>query len=135
MGLDQYAYRGKPDQYRDYYDEGEFIKGEYVSPNPKPKELAYWRKHPNLHGWMERRWRQNNPGATNAIFNGVEYELTWEDLDELEQAVKKKKLPGTQGFFFGDNSDEHYLSFDLKFIESARTAILEGDRVFYNSSW
>lgn len=135
MGLDQYAYRGKPDQYREYWAEGEFVDGKYVSSKPEPKELAYWRKHPNLQGWMERRWRQQNPDVQNINFNGVELELTWEDLDLLEQAVKKRQLPSTRGFFFGEDSDQHYAKQDLEFINEARTAILEGDRVFYNSSW
>jgi hypothetical protein len=69
------------------------------------------------------------------MFNGVELELTWDDLDRLEHAVKMQMLPPTQGFFFGDGSDKHYRAQDLKFIQDARTELFMGLRVFYNSSW
>jgi hypothetical protein len=69
------------------------------------------------------------------MFNGIELELTWEDLDELEQAIKNKDLPSTRGFFFGDDSDEYYRLQDLEFIKNARAEIFSGLKVFYNSSW
>ena len=54
------------------------------------RELAYWRKHPNLHGWMERLAESKN--LEYGSFNGVELELTWADIDALEQAVTHKQL-------------------------------------------
>lgn len=105
----------------------------------KPRELAYWRKHPNLHGWMEQLWLRkggSNEGSEwGTDFNGVELELTWEDLDALEEAITNKKLPGTTGFFFGDDADDHYQEQDLKFIRAARAELFCGLKVFYNSSW
>jgi hypothetical protein len=100
------------------------------------RELAYWRKHPNLHGWMEQLWhsRNTNPAA-DPMFNGVEIELTWEDLDRLEEDIKNGHLPSTSGFFFGDNSDEYYREQDLEFVRKARAEIFTGLKVFYNSSW
>jgi hypothetical protein len=62
-------------------------------------------------------------------------ELTAEDLDELERAVKKRQLPTTSGFFFGNPADEHYYESDLKFIREARAELFFGLKVFYNSSW
>jgi hypothetical protein len=104
-----------------------------VSP---PREIAYWRKHPNLQGWMEHLWMEKNPGAyIQTSFNGIELELTWEDLDRLEQAVTAGSLPVTRGFFFGDGSDEYYRTHDLEFIKLARADLFCGFRVFYNSSW
>jgi len=103
----------------------------------KPRELAYWRKHPNLHGWMEQLWRRKmamEPSA-DPTFNGVELELTWDDLDELEQAVTNGVLPSTSGFFFGDNADDYYREQDLEFIRKARAELFCGLRVFYDSSW
>ena len=136
MGLDMYAYvANKADQQREFYDGAEFDKvtGDYVNPDvDKPREIAYWRKHPNLHGWMHQLWeRKGNSGD----FNGDELELTWEDIDELEHAVTCKQLPGTTGFFFGDPSDEYYKDHDLDFIKKARAELFCGLRVFYNSSW
>jgi hypothetical protein len=98
----------------------------------EPRELAYWRKHPNLHGWMRQLWEsKGNAGE----FNGDELELTWQDIDLLEAAIKNKELPGTSGFFFGNDADDHYYEADLRFVRAARAELFLGLRVFYNSSW
>lgn len=136
MGLDMYAYvAAREGQNKDYWDTGEYDPktGDYVNDKvTKPIEIAYWRKHPNLHGWMEQLWRnQGNEGD----FNGDELELTWEDLDMLESDINHGALPGTSGFFFGDPADDYYREDDLKFIKEARSQLFLGLRVFYNSSW
>jgi hypothetical protein len=142
MGLDQYAYvAAKAGQQNEYYDaEGDYIDGEWRPHKPtvsKPREIAYWRKHPNLQGWMQQLWiEKGSPGAPpDANFNGIELELTWEDLDILERAVTHGQLPETTGFFFGNPADEHYRDQDLEFIRNARAELFVGLRVFYNSSW
>jgi hypothetical protein len=146
MGLDMYAYVAtKAGQQNEYYEgEGDYVNGEWKPANgvAKPREIAYWRKHPNLHGWMERLWTsKGRPGFSeddadrDPTFNGVELELTWQDLDELERAVTHKQLPLTGGFFFGNPSDEHYYENDLQFIKNARAELFLGLKVFYNSSW
>lgn len=116
MGLDMYAYvRAKDDP-----------------PSKEGDQIQYWRKHPNLHGWMERRYRLK--GGSEQPFNCVEFELTKDDLDALERDVKENRLPPTTGFFFGESSaDDKPL--DLEFISRARVALAEGKRVFYNSWW
>jgi hypothetical protein len=139
MGLDMYAYSAnKAGAQTEYWDNGNIIDGEFVSTCTKPKELMYWRKHPNLHGWMENLWqRQGRPGAesdTNT-FNGIELELTWEDLMDLEYDIAHKALPSTTGFFFGDDSDAYYKKQDQEFIREAKADLLCGLKVFYNSSW
>lgn len=123
MGLDQYAVarRGKPFK----NDDGDL---EY----PEKKEIAYWRKHPNLEGWMADLYYQK--GGEDE-FNCQEVELTLEDLDNLEAAINLKDLPETSGFFFGSNSDDEYKEQDLEFIENARDAINEGYTVVYTSWW
>lgn len=131
-----YAYTAaKAGQQSEYYETATFDEEtkDYFSPTvTKPREIAYWRKHPNLHGWMERLAESKNLKYDS--FNGIEMELTAEDLDELERAVTHKQLPATQGFFFGSDADEHYES-DLKFIREARAELFFGLKVFYNSSW
>ena len=146
MGLDQYAYAAaRAGQHNEFYEsDGEHVDGEWKSESvEKPREIAYWRKHPNLQGWMEELWRRKlaAQGLTpedsewGRSFNDVELELTWEDLDELEKAVQGQALPATRGFFFGDNSDDYYKARDLEFIKNARAEIFVGLKVFYNSSW
>ena len=132
-----YAYTAaRAGQQNDYYDGADWdpVLKESVNPNvEKPREIAYWRKHPNLHGWMERL--AQDKGLSYNTFNGIELELTWEDLDALEKAVKKRQLPKTTGFFFGDPSDQYYYDKDLAFIREARAELFSGLKVFYNSSW
>ena len=131
MGLDMYAYvADKQGQMRDYYESYDYETDS--GPVVKPREIAYWRKHPNLHGWMHRLW---NEKGHSGDFNGDELELTIEDLDRLEFVVEKGKLPGTSGFFFGNDADDHYKADDLKFIQLARAELAAGNLVFYNSSW
>jgi hypothetical protein len=152
MGLDMYAYvASKKGQYNEFYETAEFdgttndFESETVT---KPYELAYWRKHPNLHGWMEQLWeRKGRPGTIvsslikpgtgnkDAIFNGIELELTWDDLDELERAIRHNQLPDTEGFFFGNPADGHYYEQDLEFVNNAKAEVFLGLKVFYNSSW
>ena len=137
MGLDMYAYVAtREGQQRDYYEGAEWndTAKDYVNTKVnKPREIAYWRKHPNLHGWMERLAEQKKLSYDS--FNGIEMELTAEDLDELERAVTHRQLPATSGFFFGDNKDQLYHDQDLAFIKAARTEMFMGLKVFYNSSW
>jgi hypothetical protein len=137
MGLDMYAYvAAKAGQQNEYYEScvHDDETGVYTSPTvTQPREIAYWRKHPNLHGWMEQLAKKKN--LQYESFNGIEIELTAEDLDELERAVTHGQLPSTRGFFFGDGADDHYRESDLAFIKNARAELFFGLKVFYNSSW
>ena len=123
MGLDQYAMARKGESKTD--EEGY----EYYEDS---MELAYWRKHPNLQGWMENLWRvKGNEGE----FNCVDLELTLNDLDNLEKALDNEALPETVGFFFGADADDHYAEADREFIVQARAAIKQGYKVIYSSWW
>lgn len=130
MGLDQYAY----------------IAAKAGDDYTNHQEISYWRKHPNLQGWMEQLWiEKNRPGAYGTgqdnefvvDFNGVEVELTWEDVDRLEKDIKSGVVSelNTTGFFFGDPSDEYYRDHDLEFCVNAKAELFLGRKVFYNSSW
>jgi len=148
MGLDQYAYiAGRRGQRAEFWESAVPTKdtnGNLYYSNPEVAEsieIAYWRKHPNLQGWMEQLWHEKMKdseyqGDSNSInFNGVELELTREDIDRLEDDVLNSRLPATQGFFFGSNSDDHYREQDLEFCRRARAELFLGLKVFYNSSW
>jgi hypothetical protein len=136
MGLDMYAYVGRPGQRDEFYERAHWDEktNELVGPVSKPVEIAYWRKHPSLHGWMEQLWQKQNP-EDMSTFNGIELELTWEDIDDLELAVRHGKLPFTEGFFFGKPADNVYYEEDLKFCVNAKAELFLGLKVFYNSSW
>lgn len=134
MGLDQYMYIASKAG-TDYDDSSR-------------QELGYRRKHPNLHGWMENLWLKKLNIPTNAsdqfiedkipgAFNGIELELTWEDIDQLEKDIRSGVVAklDTTGFFFGRPSDDVYYEDDLKFCTNAKAETFLGRKVFYNSSW
>ena len=57
MGLDQYAYvAGRTGQRDEYWNQHDLPEDQRTV--TKPREIAYWRKHPNLQGWMERLWEE-----------------------------------------------------------------------------
>lgn len=125
MGLDQWAYAvkdhpGLPDT--DHTPED----GESVV------QLQTWRKHPNLQGWMESKYRAK--GGKAEQFNCCSVRITLEDLEILERQVRCNKLPKTVGFFFGvSQPGDHDL--DIDFIVSAREAIMKDLAVYYTSWW
>ena len=121
MGLDQYA---------------------YVSENGKhdddSREIAYWRKHNRLQGWMENKYIDN--GGTKE-FNCVAVELTLEDIEQLDVVINNKMLPETGGFFFGNDSYSEYdgeygdKETDRKFIKDAKAALDDGWKIVYSCWW
>ena len=125
MGLDQNAYKVK----RKY---APTTKTETV----RTTEICYWRKHNALQGWMEELWCQKTGGKAEDL-NYQDLPLTSEDLDKLEEAIIKNKLPSTVGFFYGSDSsqDESRKEYDLDFVSKAREAIEEGYEITYSCWW
>ena len=152
MGLDQYAYvASKAGAMEEHYATATYNQDtkDWDTPVAKPREIAYWRKHPNLQGWMERLWLSKlqvpNVESDQFIqgkwppcdFNGIELELTWDDITRLEADIESGVVAGmnTTGFFFGRPSDDHYYQQDIDFCKAAKAELFLGLRVFYNSSW
>ena len=139
MGLDQTAIarKGEPRTVKSEYTytdlDGTEHKGveEYLEWDDSI-ELATWRKHPNLQGWMQELYYEK---GGEGDFNCVDVELTFEDLDALEATLDEEELPETVGFFFGSNADDHYAEADREFIVQARAALKQGYKVFYSSWW
>tara|TARA_R100000988_G_C3857367_1_gene97694 strand:- start:56 stop:442 length:387 start_codon:yes stop_codon:yes gene_type:complete len=123
MGLDQYATARRGEAKTD--DEGYTYYEDSM-------ELACWRKHPNLQGWMEDLYHEK---GGEQEFNCVDLQLTLEDLNALEESLDEEALPETAGFFFGGNADDHYAEADREFIVQARAAIKQGYTVVYSSWW
>lgn len=127
MGLDQFAYKTKvkPSKNVDFAEE--------VYDDETSEEIHYWRKHPNIHGFMEKLYREK--GGTDE-FNCRPMLLTQEDIDNLANVILDGKLPNTSGFFFGQsNGDRSQEKDDLEFCKKASEAITEGYTVYYDSWW
>lgn len=113
MGLDQYLYATSNSN-----DDEDQI------------ELGYRRKHFDLQDWMCRLWCSKvYPDSDYKYdeFNGVELELTKEDIDKLEHDILNNLLTYESADWYKDN--------DLEFITQARSVLADGYRIFYNSSW
>lgn len=121
MGLDMYAMTTK-----------ESVSGALDFRVDEASELHSWRKHPNLHGWMENLYY--GKGGKEHPFNCATVALTPDDLDRLEADVRAGVLPETGGFFFGE-SDGSEVDGDLAFVAKAREALAAGLTVFYDSWW
>ena len=127
MGLDMFAYKMKfkPSKEVDFQEEIQEVEKE---------ELHCWRKHPNLHGWMENLYRKK--GGKGEDFNCDPVVLTEEDLHPLAACIIDSELPHTEGPFFGESyENEEQRENDIDFVKEALKAIGEGDTVFYDSWW
>lgn len=120
MGLDQYAVAVMPN--RENTD---------LSMAGEATEIACWRKHPNLQGWMEALYRSK---GGEGGFNCDPVRVSFQDLRNLEDAVNKNGLPHTDGFFFGESGPEDKAN-DLAFIAKAREAIAMDMEIYYYSWW
>ena len=57
-------------------------------------DLGYWRKHPNLHGYIIENYADGRDECQ-------EIELNANALEDIACAIELDKLPHTEGFFFG----------------------------------
>jgi hypothetical protein len=145
MGLDAWAYVApRPDYKREYEATGGWDPDlkQLVNPNmSRPREIAYWRNHSNLHQWMMKLYLEK--GGTGD-FNDDELELLWDDIKRLESDIKEGKLRNNwrSGLAFGMNfgafgspQDDKYSEYDVEFCINAKAELFLGLRIFYNSSW
>jgi hypothetical protein len=137
MGLDQFAYKikkGLVEQDVDFSTEKYNEETEEYDLVVDKEELHYWRKHPNLQGWMRELYYEK--GGESPEFNCVNVKLDREDLTQLERVIADGTLPSTTGFFFGDNNvDAERTEDDLDFIHKSYDAITRGYEVYYSSWW
>ena len=101
----------------------------------KTLELGYWRKHPNLHGYIVQTFADGLDECQN-IDLGVP-----DRIRTIIATVKARELPDTTGFFFGvSDSSEERMEEDIAIFERA-IAWLETDEpgilrlVTYRASW
>lgn len=129
MGLDMYL-RGRKQQFgegRQTMDGFEVVGFEL--------ELGYWRKHPNLHGYIVHEF-------ANDVDECQDIELDAKQIDKILAAISARTLPHTEGFFFGksDGSDEE-IAEDTEVFQKAKawleapTPGYEYRCVFYRASW
>ena len=126
-----------------YLDGEKYLLTDFRNPQNPPREdgyrlktktveLGYWRKHPNLHGYI-----------VNAFANGTDnceaIVLEASDIENIIDAVARDSLPHTEGFFFGA-SDGTEKENDLKVLRAALKWLRTEDHsvfrtVRYRASW
>lgn len=74
-------------------------------------DLGYWRKHPDLHGFIVQEFAGGNDDQNPIQLNGM-------DIIKIIEAVEQERLPRTTGFFFGE-SDAGRKKGDLKILRAA----------------
>jgi hypothetical protein len=104
---------------------------------PEPElmaQLHYWRKHPNLHGWMQGLYLRK--GGRKLDFNCAPVVLDNADIDRLETDIGRGRLPVIAGPFFGcSDGDELEREDDLGFVKKARAVVRMGLTVIYSADW
>jgi hypothetical protein len=83
--------------------------------------LGYWRKHPDLHGFIVNTFADGRDECQ-------EIELSGENLRTIAEAVIGRRLPRTSGFFFGESYDtDEQRQNDLKILTRAIAWVEAGD--------
>ncbi len=126
-----------------YLDGEKYLWTDHLNPENNPREdgyrvktrtleLGYWRKHPNLHGYIVQNF-------ADGVDNCQPIYLEDADIEKIIDAVARDNLPHTQGFFFG-NSDGTEKDEDLRILKAA-LAWLRADEtgvfrsIRYRASW
>ena len=94
--------------------------------------LGYWRKHPNLHGYIVQHF-------AGGVDECQEICLSKENIHQILSAIRERLLPHTEGFFFGI-SDGSESSNDVGIFSNAIGWLETPDdiawrRVIYQASW
>jgi hypothetical protein len=97
-------------------------------------ELGYWRKHPNLHGYIVQAF-------ADGLDECQEIPLGEDRLLQIIHAIRNKELPHTEGCFFGasDGTDEE-AKHDIAFFRNALEWLRKREggvfrSVSYQASW
>lgn len=134
MGLDMYL-KGKKSVYRGLSDKKlapEMEDGYEVK--AKILDLGYWRKHPNLHGFIVNEFAEGKDECQ-------EIELNETDLKRILMATLEDQLPETSGFFFGVSQPEdkaetvEIITKAIEWIKNKPEGIYESRDVIYRASW
>lgn len=97
-------------------------------------ELGYWRKHPDLHGYIVENF-------ANGVDNCHEIELSVSDIQRIILAIESGDLPKTIGFFFGESQNDEEQRNDAisilldakKWLEIEEEGVWKS--VYYRASW
>jgi hypothetical protein len=114
-----------------YFINSDRLRGELQS---ERYDLGYWRKHPNLHGFIVKTF-------ADGVDACQEIGLSVEDIRSIIDAVRDRQLPETTGFFFGESDDrDEQIAEDTQILEEALKWLQAEElnvwkSVIYRASW
>lgn len=129
MGLDMYLTGRK-----ELWGSGKVKDDEGYKTEAVEVELAYWRKHPNLHGYIVETF-------AGGVDDCRPITLNEDNLELILRAIKDDELPHTEGFFFGNSpKGQAQMAEDVAIFEAALVWIRtdkpdEFRSVRYEASW
>ena len=96
-------------------------------------DLGYWRKHPNLHGYIVNTYANGVDECQKIVLNS-------DALEDIANALEENRLPHTQGFFFGNSEwHEEGVKEDAETFRKASKWLQSEDQtwsdVIYQASW
>jgi len=130
MGLDMYLMGSKTPM----VFQGEQRKEDGFPISKIVVDLGYWRKHPNLHGYIVQSFAEGLDECQSISLDA-------EDLEKISEAIKNGDLPVTAGFFFGESRIGHdQVEHDLDILGKAIKWVCdekpgEYRSVVYQASW
>ncbi|WP_221285301.1 hypothetical protein [Haloferula luteola] len=98
-------------------------------------DLGYWRKHPNLHGFIIEEFAKGEDLCQQVYLEAG-------DMRRIIAAIQEDQLPYTEGFFFGQSQNDEDEKREA--IETFTKAIawledspdeVEWKCVYYQASW
>src|SRR5690606_24667712 len=105
-----------------------------VQPVQHILRLGYWRKHPDLHGYIVQNF-------ANGEDRCQQISLEIDDIRQIINAIRNDELPFTEGFFFGEseNDDEQKNNTIVVFENALKWVQTDDGRtwrsVYYQASW
>lgn len=131
MGLDMYLIGEK------------YLRTDYDNPAANPTEdgfpltsklvrLGYWRKHPNLHGYIVSTFAGGEDTCQ-------QIHLEADHIQRIIDAVTRDELPHTDGCFFGESdgseksNDLCILNHALEWLRTPEANVWRS--VYYQASW
>jgi len=132
MGLDMFLF-GRKTLYTNWEHPEQNRLEDGIEISSITVELGYWRKHPNLHGFIVKNYGGDKDECQRI-------DLNEEALRRIVAATMNKTLPVTTGFFFGSSrpeDDEETIKIMMTSIQWL-TAKEEGHNyreIYYQASW